>query len=85
MPSALASADMLGDRPISTAARVAALDCLLDDIGTNLSPWEADMMIDYAAWRFERGEIGGALKTLQMGCDLTGAIRLAAVMHTEGA
>jgi hypothetical protein len=79
----LASPDMLGNRPIPLVARVAALDCLLDDIGTGLTPGEADMVVDYAAVRFERGEIEGALRTLTMACDLTGAYRLAAVMHTE--
>lgn len=73
----------VGGRPISTAARVAALDCLLDDIGTNLKPEAADMVIDYAAARFERDEVAGAIRTLQNTCDLTGALRLAAVMHTE--
>ena len=63
-------------------AVVAALDCLLDDIGTDLSPADADMVIDYAATRFERGEVDGALSTLTMACDMTGAYRLAAVMHT---
>lgn len=80
----LASPDLPGNRPISTGARVAALDCLLDDIGTNLTAAQADMAIDYAAERFERGEIQGALQTLtSFACDLTGAYRIAAVMHTE--
>ena len=73
-----------GGSPIDTAARVAALDCLLDDIGTNLTPWEADIVIDYAATRFARDEITGALDTLTMACDMTGAYRLAAVLHTQG-
>jgi hypothetical protein len=78
------SATVVGGQPINTAARVAALDCLLDHIGTHLTPAEADMVIDYAAERFERDEVAGAIGTLTMACDLTGAYRLAAVLHTEG-
>lgn len=84
--SRLASPELLGDRPISTRARVAALDCLLDEIGTALTQANADMLIDYVAARFERGEVQGALDTLtSFACDLTGAYRIAAVMHTEEA
>ena len=81
----LAGPALMGDRPISTQARVAALDCLLDDIGCTLSWGNADMVIDYAAERFERGEIKGALDTLRhmTGVGLTGVYRLAAIMHTE--
>jgi hypothetical protein len=71
------------ETPIPTAAKVAALDCLLDDIGTNLTTGEADMLIDYAAARIERGEIQGAIETLTIGCDLTGAYRLVAVLETD--
>lgn len=72
---------MWGGVSISIDRRVAAHDVLMNDIGTSLMPEDAWLVIDYAAWRFERDEIEGALKTLQNACDLTGAIRLGAVMH----
>lgn len=78
----LASPDLPGNRPLSTAARVAALDCLLDDIGTNLTSGEADALIERAANLFERGDITRALDMLTLGCDYTGAYRIAAVLHT---
>lgn len=73
---------ILGGRPIPTANRVAALDYLLDGIGTNLTTSEADMVIDYAAYRFEHDDVAGALSTLGMlGIDRTGIYVLAAHLH----
>lgn len=80
----LASEHMAGNRALSTAARLAALDLMLDELGAALSPAEADMLINYVAYRYERGEIEGARKSLMHYVDLTGTLRLEAVLHTEG-
>lgn len=81
----MAGPDMPGDTPLSTSARVAALDCLLDDIGTHLNRIEADFLIDYVAYRYERGEIEGARNSLRSmaGVDLTAVYRIEAVLHTD--
>jgi hypothetical protein len=81
----LGSPGLPGNRPISTQARVAALDLLLDELNPEWHPGNADMLIEYAAWRYERGEIEGARQTLCMAVDLTGAYRIEAVLHTEDA
>ena len=71
------------DTRISTDAKTAAVGCLLDAIGTDLTTGEAAMLIQYAAARLERGEISGAIDTLTIGCDLTGAYRIVAVLQTD--
>lgn len=72
---------------IDTAARVAALDCLLDDVvgtGSDLTPGNADLLIDYVADLFERDDVDLALRALCHYMDLTAAYRLTAVLHTCG-
>lgn len=78
----LGSPDLPGNRPISTAARVAALDLLLEELNPTMPAGNADILIDYAAARYERGEIEGARKTLSHHVDLIGVYRIEAVLHT---
>lgn len=80
----MASPGLPGDRLILTINAVAALDCLLDDIGTHLTPPEADMVITYVCQRYRKGEIAEARKTLMSiaGVDLTAAYRIEAVLHS---
>lgn len=80
----LASPDLAGDKPVPTAARVAALDLVLDVLGTDLSPASADMVIDYAAKRLERGEVDGSIATLTSYFGYGNALRLIAAMETDG-
>lgn len=61
------------------AGRVA----LIRDIGTNLSDAEARVLVEYVAKRLERDEVQGAIDTMTMGCDLTGALRVISVMSTH--
>jgi hypothetical protein len=79
---ALASPHLPGDRVLSTEAQVAALDLLLDEFGVDLTPGEADLLVQYAAVRYARGEVEGARATLGRYVDLTGVYRLEAVLHT---
>lgn len=69
---------------VQSFLRTAALDCLYYEIDTELNWIRAKLIIDYAAYRFERHEVEGALETLRRGCDLTGAYRIGAIMHTVG-
>ena len=81
----LASPDLPGDRPITVSAAAEALDLMLDELHVQLTPAEADMLVTYAAQRYERGEIEGARKSLGHYLDLTSVLRVEAVLHTPRA
>jgi hypothetical protein len=72
----------LADRAISTERAVDALDFLLDDLRSDLSAGNADMLIQYAIARYERGEVEGARMTLMHHMDLTAVYRVEAILHT---
>lgn len=90
----LASPRMAGNRAISEDRVNAAFERLVDEwywtpewcfdgAPTLNALW---MVLEYAAYRYERGEIDGARQTLMRGtgCDLTSAYVLEAVMHVPG-
>jgi hypothetical protein len=61
----------------------AGYECLMDDIGCALPAADAWQLVVYVAQRLERDEVQGAIDTMTMGCDLTGAYRVIAVMSTH--
>lgn len=83
MDKRFADPNLPGDRPISTERAVAALDFMLDDLRCDLTPGNADMLIQYACARYERGEVEGARMTLMRQMDLTAVYRVEAILHAE--
>jgi len=73
-----------GGYRLSDDAIQAGYECLMDDIGTQLPAADAWQLVVYVAQRLERDEVQGAIDTMTMGCDLTGALRVIAVMSTHG-
>jgi hypothetical protein len=73
-----------GGYRLTPEAIEAGHECLTRDIGTNLPEVESRMLVGYVAKRLERDEVQGAIDTMTMGCDLTGALRVISVMSTHG-
>lgn len=80
-PHNLASPDMPGDRDITTSAACEALEFFLS-LEPDVSPGNADMLIQMVCQIYRRGEIEVARKMLRHHCDLTAVYRIEAILHT---
>jgi hypothetical protein len=78
-----------GGRPISTAARCAAEDWLLEELRLHeraepIAPGNVSMLIDVAARDLEHDNLDLVLRMLSHYMDLTAAIRVVVILETEG-